>query len=158
MCLFFGGWGGGWREVLLNASEKELIQEKWNKKALNSGLQYKESRNRSEIRVGTIRILWKRASTDWEAGVCTVNGLKNKRKVYFYHIPWYNRVVTSNTQRDVKKRGPFSLYSLYDCSIQFIRKTEGTRETREGWPLLTVETELNGDSKSTKERGPSLVG
>ncbi len=33
-----------------------------------------------------------------------------------------------------------------------------TRETREGWPLLTVETEVNGDSKSTDERGPSLVG
>ncbi len=33
-------------------------------------------------------------------------------------------------------------------------------ETREGWgwPLLTVETEVNGDSKSTNERGPSLVG
>ncbi len=25
------------------------------------------------------------------------------------------------------------------------------------WPLLTVETEVNGDSKSTNERGPSLV-
>jgi hypothetical protein len=24
--------------------------------------------------------------------------------------------------------------------------------------MLTVETELNGDSKSTNERGPSLVG
>ncbi len=31
------------------------------------------------------------------------------------------------------------------------------RETREGCPLLTVETEENGDSKSTNERGPSLV-
>ncbi len=32
------------------------------------------------------------------------------------------------------------------------------RETREGWPLLTVETEVNGDSKSTNERGlPWLV-
>jgi hypothetical protein len=29
---------------------------------------------------------------------------------------------------------------------------------RVGWPLLTVETETNGDSKSTYERGPSLVG
>ncbi len=28
-----------------------------------------------------------------------------------------------------------------------------TRETGEGWPLLTVETEANGDSKSTNERG-----
>ncbi len=26
------------------------------------------------------------------------------------------------------------------------------RETREGWPLLTVETEVNGDSKSTNKR------
>jgi hypothetical protein len=31
-------------------------------------------------------------------------------------------------------------------------------EDREGWPLLSVETEVNGDSKSTNERGPSLVG
>ncbi len=32
------------------------------------------------------------------------------------------------------------------------------RELREGCPLLTVETEENGDSKSTNDRGPSLVG
>jgi hypothetical protein len=32
------------------------------------------------------------------------------------------------------------------------------KETREGWPMLTVGTEVNGDSKSTNERGPSLVG
>jgi hypothetical protein len=29
---------------------------------------------------------------------------------------------------------------------------------REGWPLLTVETEVNGDSESTNARGPFLVG
>ncbi len=28
-----------------------------------------------------------------------------------------------------------------------------TRETREGWALLTVETEVNGDSERTNERG-----
>ncbi len=33
-----------------------------------------------------------------------------------------------------------------------------TRETREGWPLLTVETKVNGDSGSTYERGSALVG
>jgi hypothetical protein len=33
-----------------------------------------------------------------------------------------------------------------------------SRETREGWPLLTVETEVSGDSKSTNESGPSLTG
>jgi hypothetical protein len=32
------------------------------------------------------------------------------------------------------------------------------RDTREGWFLLTVETEANGDSRSTYERVPSLVG
>ncbi len=32
------------------------------------------------------------------------------------------------------------------------------KETREGWPLLTIETKGNGDSKSTNQRGPSLVG
>ncbi len=30
-----------------------------------------------------------------------------------------------------------------------------TRETREGWPLLTVENEVNGDSKSRNKRAPS---
>jgi hypothetical protein len=33
-----------------------------------------------------------------------------------------------------------------------------TRETTEVWPLLTVETEVNGDSRSTNLRGPSMVG
>ncbi len=31
-----------------------------------------------------------------------------------------------------------------------------SRETRERWPLLTVGTEVNGDSKSTNEWGPFL--
>ncbi len=30
------------------------------------------------------------------------------------------------------------------------------RETREGWPLLAVETEVNGDSKRTNESGSFL--
>ncbi len=33
-----------------------------------------------------------------------------------------------------------------------------TRETRDEWALLTVETEVNGDSTSTNDRGPFLVG
>jgi hypothetical protein len=33
-----------------------------------------------------------------------------------------------------------------------------SRKTREGWPLLTVETEVKRDSKRTNERGPFLVG
>jgi hypothetical protein len=31
-----------------------------------------------------------------------------------------------------------------------------TRETRDGWPVLTVETEVNGDSRSTNDL--SFVG
>ncbi len=34
----------------------------------------------------------------------------------------------------------------------------GNRKTIDGWPLLPVETEVNGNSKSTNERDPSLVG
>ncbi len=37
-------------------------------------------------------------------------------------------------------------------------RSQKTRETREGWPLLTLETEANGDSKRTNERDPFLVG
>ncbi len=29
-------------------------------------------------------------------------------------------------------------------------RADKVRGTREGWPLLTVETEVNGDSKGTK--------
>jgi hypothetical protein len=39
-------------------------------------------------------------------------------------------------------------------SISFVYTT---RDTRERWPLLTVGTEVNGDSKSTNERDTSLV-
>jgi hypothetical protein len=56
--------------------------------------------------------------------------------------------------------------SHYLCQLSFKESVRLTyivmvliKETREGWTLLTaVETELNGDSNSTKERGPSLVG
>ncbi len=48
------------------------------------------------------------------------------------------------------------------CQTTRLEKCTGcTRDTREWWPLLIVETEANGDSKNTVrtyERGPSLVG
>ncbi len=44
----------------------------------------------------------------------------------------------------------FSLSKLSGCIIP--------KETREGWPLLTVETEVNGDSKRTNEKRPFFVG
>jgi hypothetical protein len=44
--------------------------------------------------------------------------------------------------------------------LSFVRGggPDGTRETRVGWPLQSVETEVNGDSKRKNDRGPSLVG
>jgi hypothetical protein len=39
-----------------------------------------------------------------------------------------------------------------------VQKFTRARETREGWPLLNVETEVNGDSKRTQEWGPFLFG
>jgi hypothetical protein len=48
-----------------------------------------------------------------------------------------------------------------DVHLEWIERLpsldEMPRETREGWPLLTVETEVNGDSKSTNERVLFLV-
>ncbi len=37
-----------------------------------------------------------------------------------------------------------------------LRKLSKIRETTEEWPLLTVEIEMNGNSKNTSERSPSL--
>jgi hypothetical protein len=39
---------------------------------------------------------------------------------------------------------------MYICRAQ--------RDCREGWPQLTVEPEVNGNSERTNERGPFLVG
>jgi hypothetical protein len=44
--------------------------------------------------------------------------------------------------------------SLCSVCVQFY----GHDQAKEGWPLLTVETEVNGDSKRTNERGSFLVG
>jgi hypothetical protein len=43
---------------------------------------------------------------------------------------------------------------VQNCCCQCIP----VREAREGWPLLTVETVVNWDSKRTNERYPFLVG
>ena len=40
----------------------------------------------------------------------------------------------------------------------YAASNKNQRDYREGWPLLKVETEVNGDSKRTDERGPSLDG
>ena len=49
---------------------------------------------------------------------------------------------------NIKKRVILLFYLHAELSL---------RETREGWPLLTVETDVNRDSKNTNKRGPYLV-
>ncbi len=44
------------------------------------------------------------------------------------------------------------------CNPSFIYVSYRPERLERGGPLLTVETEVNGDSKSTYERSPSLVG
>ncbi len=52
----------------------------------------------------------------------------------------------------------YLLFYLYKSSWKNVQQRFSTaRETIEGWPLLTVETEVNGDSKRTNEKGPFLV-
>jgi hypothetical protein len=50
---------------------------------------------------------------------------------------------------------PLRLVSLVQSPFLFYLVQ--SRETREGWPLLTVETDVNGDSKSTNEKR-SILG
>ena len=47
---------------------------------------------------------------------------------------------------------------IYGNPHEYMYSIRAPRETREKWPLLTVEIEVNGDSKSTNERGPSFLG
>jgi hypothetical protein len=48
------------------------------------------------------------------------------------------------------------LPSILDFQRQVM--VSNTRETGDGLPLPTVETGVNGDSKSTNERNPSMGG
>jgi hypothetical protein len=63
--------------------------------------------------------------------------------------------VLKYTQKEGIRENPRTVEDR--SSLYFLFKVI-TRETGEGWFPLTVETEVNGDSKRTNERGPSLVG
>ncbi len=47
---------------------------------------------------------------------------------------------------------------LFSSTIFLFCMIELTRLIREGWPLSTVETVANGDSRSKQQKVPSLVG
>jgi hypothetical protein len=57
------------------------------------------------------------------------------------------------------------VFLMFKCAQAIVFPTANTTitatfpwETREWRPLLTLETEMNGDSKVTNDRGPSLEG
>jgi hypothetical protein len=55
--------------------------------------------------------------------------------------------------------GPVQIIFFSHCYMYIIFiPLSPFREIREWWLLLTVETEENGDTKSSNERGPSSVG
>ncbi len=68
---------------------------------------------------------------------------------YIKREPVFDRLVL-NIFLSITAAGAHILYQQRS-SIFFFSVVQ-TRETREGWPLLTVEIEVYGDSKSTNER------
>ncbi len=74
-----------------------------------------------------------------------------RASVACYKLSWPSSWCSMKAQRDVQK---WQNHCTLLCKWHIV----AVKETREGWPLLTVETEVNGDSESANESGPSLVG
>jgi hypothetical protein len=72
------------------------------------------------------------------------------------------RLYRSQNERQQKSVDLLKNISFYGLNAPFLPSlfplSTVPRETREGWPLLTVETAVSRDSKSTNEWGPSLFG
>jgi hypothetical protein len=69
-------------------------------------------------------------------------------KLHFFLTKYYTK---SDLQKNEEVLSTY--YEIISIHYRYIGLVL-IRETREGWPLLTVETEVIGDSKSTNERGP----
>jgi hypothetical protein len=75
---------------------------------------------------------------------------RSRRQINYRYITTIDLLIFSFAKM------PFSLFEVRHCFILLINQSVfpfhlvtlsiKPRETREGWPLLTVETELNGDS------------
>jgi hypothetical protein len=79
--------------------------------------------------------------------------------VYILRVSWMGTVLP--VRNCLKWDGPTLCCLILLCSSRrwiWLSEIGQNRATREVWHLLTVETEVNGDSKSTNEMGPSLVG
>ncbi len=81
-----------------------------------------------------------------------------------FHAPPYSTselplfLVCNSVANDVTKLTILIAYYSSGKRYGFETTHARSRENRDRWPLLTVETEANGDSRSTYQRGPSLVG
>ncbi len=91
------------------------------------------------------------------------NFYENKRSLMFCTLSWsfvlFSYQGTLHPKRTAPGRWPVQQCGgLPSDQVQnpavVIFNSVLLRETREGLPLLTVETEVNGDSKKTNDRGP----
>ncbi len=73
----------------------------------------------------------------------------NYSKSCLFAVPTVVTIISSAQVNPTRTPKKSNVHAVYDYD-------EG-RETKEGWPLLTLETKVNGSSKRTNERGPSLV-
>ncbi len=102
------------------------------------------------------------------------NTHKQTHLINFFRVRWANVSRTwrtshqsfrrsSSTMQTRRKPSPRSFRKNYILYTLIARLTYSSQihspwpESREVWPLLTVETDVNGESKSTNERDPSLV-
>ncbi len=94
--------------------------------------------------------------------VCLSECVSVKLSIFCVCVPVSIQTLTSNITVYKDMFSTFSLFSFYSILKTLFRHKMHVkicaRETRERWPLLAVETDVNGYSKSTNERGPSLVG
>jgi hypothetical protein len=73
-------------------------------------------------------------------------------------------IVASYTFTKIIFHAHGSFYSATGLSFQYLLDQDvldilrTNQRDQRGWPVLTVESEMNDDSKSTNERGPWLVG
>ncbi len=111
------------------------------------------------------QILFPLVSVRTEIKFCLFRGhpTSNRRNIFNIRDAWISRA----TCKSIDARHCTDSSNKWEPAWAGTLATGGTwttvenaviRETKEGWPLLTVETEANGDSKSANEKCLSLAG
>ncbi len=83
----------------------------------------------------------------YEVYICAAGSRGTVYKSRLFYVLILAMRCFADSSMEVKNVHP-TKFLLYPKEISFV----SPRETREGWPLLTVETDVNGDSKSTNEK------